>query len=349
MTLESAPNQWESVNSDLVYVVSSTHSSEADHQYIADIYINSIMVFRAKEYPNEDGLGVFNLGSVLRQYVTAAFKSEQGYGEFKIMPSVKFGEEYGGTAYTDLITETTSYGNFYLSRFVEDLSVYNDVPATTREKTVKIVKGSSTYYVPYFAVSSSPFSTTINGTTASITPSEANTMQRVNIAASAAASNYTAVINGTTFNVELVCAGYFKTYYVHFLNQYGGWESMLFNKQNKRRFNVERKSYQQQPFRVSSAGDVSIKTGNVYHQQRTTFGTLWEEKISIATDWVSDTDYKWLRQLVCSPFIYLEDEGNLYPCQIENSNYEEKQYNADGLTQLQLDISFGVKHNTQFS
>lgn len=353
MTIQSEPVAMQSVNDPLVWAVYDANSEDTaklNYKYIADVYINSVLVFRAKIYPDVNYFGVFDLSTVIRQYVNAAFKAEQAAGEFTIEAEIKFGEEYDFVAYPDLVISTYTLANYYNGRRSDTLALadFEDFPATIRDKDIEIVEGSDAYYVPYYATTTTPFDVVVNGTTTTITPTAANTMHRINIADPAATANYTADIDGTVYNVKLVCDNMYKAYYLHFLNQYGGWESMLFNKASKKTYNVDRKSYQQLPYRVSDAGAVSIKSGNVMNDQRTVFGVQYDEKIKIMTDWVSDNNYKWLRQLVCSPFIYLQDGDTLYSCMIEGSNYEEKTYNTDSLSMLSLDISFGVKHNTQF-
>ena len=350
MTIEQSPNSWQSVNDSIVWVVSSTNVTQPNYKYIADIYIDSVLVFRSKTYADENDLGVFDLASVLRQYVNAAFKDNQSYGEFKLEVTVKFGEEYNGVAYVDLVTDTQYFANYYGGRVNNDtaLAAYNDLPATDREKVIELVQGCTEYYLPYFRSSNTAFTTVINGVTTTITPTEYNSMYRINIAAPTATADYAAVIAGTTYNVKVICAGMYTNYYVHFLNQWGGWESMLFNKASKTTYNIDRKSYQQRSYRVAADGSTSIKTGNVMHEQKTTFGVMFEQKVKIATDWVSDTNYRWLRQLAFSPFVYFQDGDTLYSCQIDSSNYEEKTYNVDSLSQLVLDVSFGTKYKTQF-
>jgi len=355
MTIEFEPPVNSSINDRLVYVVSDTDATNAaldNYQYVADIYVDSVMVHRCKSYPNPtNNMGEFELSEILRDYVSYAFKAEQGAGEFNLAVTVKFGEEYDGTLYVDLATSTVTYFNCYNGRIGSETYIENyiNLPATDRPRSVQMVVGQDEYYVPYYAYSSSPFTVTINGTSTTVTPTAANTMHRINIAAPSATANYTAVINGVTFNVELLCNGLYTNYYLHFLNQWGGWETFLFNKPRRQKFSVERKQFQKLPYRVSSGGDVTIHTDNVMHQQRVNFGQSFSEKLSLKTDWLKDAEWEWLKQLILSPLVYLQKQGSdtMYPVILNSNEYEVKEYVVDQLTQLTIEVEFGTRYNTQ--
>ena len=351
MTIETEPLNISSVNGNLIWVVYDTDYTNLNYKYVADVYVNAVFVFRSLSFPNPtNNRGIFDLSDVIRQYTNSAFNDEQGEGKFKTSIEVKFGEQFGGVIYTNQISSTRTFVNNYLKRGEANniMVSFNDLPATDRPKELSIVEGTATYYVPYYFVTGATFNTTINGVTTTVTPAVAQTMQRINIADPAATADYDAVINGVTYRVKVVCAGFYKNYTLHFLNKWGGWESMLFNKVSRKTISSEKKNYQQLPYRVDGAGAVTYKVGNIMNEQGTTFGVIYEEKLKISTDLLTDAEYQWLYQLVLSPFIYLEDAGTFYPVIIDTTNYEFKEHVVDMLTNLKIDISFGVKQQTQF-
>ena len=353
MTINSTPPSYSSVNDPLIWAVYDANSidvTKLNYKYVADLYINSVFVFRAKSFQNPvNNRGIFDLSAVVREYLISAFKSEQGVGEFSQSIVVKFGEEYNFVLYADLVTSTITVFNHYNARTSNftDLATYADLPASNRPLKIVIPSGTATYYLPYFATTTTPFTVVINGTTTTITPSATNTMHRINIGISATA-DYTVVIAGVTYSVQVICTGLYKNYLIHFLNKWGGWETMLFNRVSKKRVQNEKKSWQQTSYRVDGSGVVSIKTGSVMHPQKSTFGVSFSEKLKVSTDFLTDAEYQWLSQLVLSPFVYLEDAGILYPVTIEATDYEFKEHIVDMLTNLSLDIDFGTKYNTQF-
>jgi hypothetical protein len=216
------------------------------------------------------------------------------------------------------------------------------------------LQNSSYYSIPYFARSGTPFDVTIYGTTTTITPTAANNLIHINAALGAIAGyNYDVVIDGVTFHIETICSGLYDNYQIHFLNKWGGFETMLFNKASKKSYEVEKKHYTQLPYRVSDSGYVSIYDAiepNKMYEQKTTFASRFKEKLRISTDWLSDDEYKWLYQLIVSPMVYLYDfsGGAFYPVHIINTNYEVNKHIQDNLTNLTIEVEFGTTYKTQF-
>lgn len=354
MTFESTPPSYSSVNEPLVYVAYDANAIDPlkeNYKYVAEVWVNGVKQWQGKYFPEPtNARGIMDLGNIIREYVNAAFKAEQKEGEFSVSIVVKMREEYNGTIGAVVLTDSTRvFFNHYNGRNNDFtlLGTYANKPATTRPTIIKMVSGCSTYYLPYFATTTSPFDVVINGVTTTITPTATNTMHRINIAIGAT-SNYTVVLGGITYNVQVVCAGLYTNYYLHFLNQFGGYETMLFNKASKKTLDIDRKTFQQLPYRVSNAGVVSVKSGSVMHPQKTMFGSKYTEKIKVSTDWILDEEYQWLWQLVVSPEVYLQDGSTLYPVIINETNYEFKEYITDKLQNFSLNLEFGTSYKAQY-
>jgi hypothetical protein len=355
MIFESTPPAYSSVNDSVIYVVYDANAADTvtypNYKYVYEVWINGAIKFTGKVFPQPDSnRGIFDVGNIVREYVNASLKAELGEGEFSVSVVLKLREEYDGSVGPVVLTDSTRvFFNHYNGRYNDFtlLASYANKPATNRPLKVQMPVNTSTYYLPYFATTTTPFDVVINGVTTTITPTATNTMHNINIAINAT-TNYTVVIAGVTYNVEIVCKGLFKNYIIHFLNKFGGYESMLFNKANKRTFDIGRKTFQQLPYRVSNAGVVSVKSGSIMHPQKTTFASRFTEKLKVQTDWLTDAEHDWLFQLVTSPDVYLDDAGTLYPIVITDTNYDVKQYNIDKLTTLSVNIEFGTSYKTQY-
>jgi hypothetical protein len=352
MTIKSYPSAYSSVNSDLIWVVSDAHatnpSTYPNYKYVADLYINGSLVFRSKVFQRPDNnSGIFNFGTIIREYVIASLKQEQAQGEFAIDVVVKFGEEYGGTTYTNVLVDSArTFYNHYNGRFNDFTFLTPDIIASDRPKTIQMFTANDKYYLPYFKHTNSGFAIVKNGSSTTITPSGPDTMQSLNIAIGAT-SDYTVVLGGQTYNVKIICEPLYDNYPVHFLNKFGGWETFNFFKVSKKSFDIERKSFKQLPYRVDGSGVVSLKSGSIMNQQSVVFDSKFTEKLKISTDFLTDEEYQWLSQLVTSPMVYLQDGSTLYPLMIEETNYEFKKHIVDRLTNLSLTVSFG-NYKTQF-
>jgi hypothetical protein len=379
MTFESTPTQYSSVNDPLVYVVYDAHAANPttypNYKYVAELEVNGVQVFKGKYFPNPtSNRGIMDFGSVVREYCIQQFKgslgvfntAEYGEGEWRVSVVVKVREEYGTTTSAVLLTDSTRiFFNHYNGR-ISDFTIlenYDDDVLSDRGSIIEIPFASNNYFISYFAELSSTYNVaiTVGSTTNTkvVTPSGTNTMQVLNLSPGAindeypgfitsSTASYTVAIGSHTYTFKIVCNGLYKNYSIHFLNKLGGYETMLFNKVSRRTYDIERKTWQQLPYRVSGSGVVTIQSNYVLYRQKTEFAGRFREKLRINTDWLSDVDYQWLAQLVCSPDIYLEDEGELYPVVITATNYEFKEHIVDGLINLMIELEFGAAYKTQF-
>lgn len=359
MIFNSVPASYSSVNSNLVYVVYDAKALDTvtypNYKYVAELFIGT-KVFTAKVFPNTENMGVIDLGDVIREYVEFDFApasgivaQELGLNKWSLSVTVKIKEEIDGVMSAVLIEDTKTFYNHYNGRDVLDLASYSGKPLTNR--VVKIdLNYSANYFIPYFA--SGNFSVVVAGGTSTrtknVTPT-AGTLQILNISPKAvnedypgnfttSTESYTVTFGGVTYQVSVKCNGLYNPYTVHFLNKFGGMESMLFGKARKRTYEIERKDFQQLPYRVS-IGVVSLKSGSVMHEQKTVLSSRFTESLKINTDLLSDQEHAWLSELVISPLVYLEDNGVLYPTVIKGTNYEFKERVVDNATNLTIEVS----------
>lgn len=383
MTFESVPPDYSSVNDHLMYVVYDAHAADPvtypNYKYIAELWIGATKVHTKRMFPQPDtNRGEFDFGAVAREYIIAnlapsgagILAQELTDGQWSIKDVVvKIREEYGGTVGAVILTDSArTFFNHYNGRFNDFtlLAPYADKPISNRPvRIINLLYTCANYYIPYFSETTTPFDvvvtpdTPVSTVTVTVTPTVVNSLQLINIAPGAVnthvggaidntTGSYTVVIGSETYYVNIVCPGFYTNYLVHFLNKFGGFESMLFNKVSRKTVDVERKKWQQLPYRIDGSGVVSVKTGSIMHAQQSTFAARFKESLKISTDWLSDAEYQWLAELVCSPFIYVEDNGTLYPVTLTDTNYEFKENIVDGLQNLSISVEFGTTFKTQF-
>jgi hypothetical protein len=145
-----------------------------------------------------------------------------------------------------------------------------------------------------------------------------------------------------------------------FLNRYGGYESVYFDKASKPLVSIERKTMLAPGFEYNtSTFKLDAKTSNgVFYEQMKTYGTKYTEKIKINSDWLSDADYLWLKGLLLSPVIYYRvtlpqdiyfdpSESFYVPVMIKQDSWEVKRKVNEKLTQVELEIEIGFNNYTQ--
>ena len=177
---------------------------------------------------------------------------------------------------------------------------------------------------------------------------QARTLLTANSLATAWTSTLTPAVS-YLYRFDIYCETKYTPYTIHFLNKLGGFESFDFRKVSRKTLTVDKKNFQQQPYRMDSSGVVSLRTSNgVMNDTDTTYAVSFKEKMKLFADITTDLQYQWLSELVTSPIVYFDDNGVLVPVTISNTDYEIKKVINDKITSLSIDIEFGRSLNTQF-
>lgn len=151
--------------------------------------------------------------------------------------------------------------------------------------------------------------------------------------------NSSATINSETigFLIDNFCSNYTR-YVVHWLNELGGWESFTFNLLSQESSKIERKEYRNTPFYLNSNNKYVYSNSK---GDRTNYNTVMTNKIRLNSNWVSDLQYSWLRGLVTSPDIKLEDSsGNLYAVKCTDNDYSKKLRVNEKIFNMVIELEF---------
>lgn len=383
MVTTDVPGLYFSVHSDLVYVIFDPHSNDSttypNYKYIADVYIDSVLVARIRKVQDPvTGNGVFNIGQIVRNYLATSFDpaanvlvaQQLGAGKFHVTVTVKFGEEYNYVSYFNVLEDDprTVFNN-YNGRLVgpaSSLIAKANKLATNNPLSGKVLLTSSFYFVPYFPTTTDPVSVTVTPTgggsafSTSFTPSNANDLQVLNISpvalnaihAGAITSNtksYTVQVGVQFYQITLICEPIYDTYMVHFLNQYGGFESVLFPKVSRTKYKVDRKDFGRLNYFVDQSGIIRYKNPNgVYTEARTVYAVQFDERLTLNTDLLTDAEYVWLKDLLISPMVYIQDGAYFFPVSISENDYEPRKNKNDDLTNLTITVEYGQQLNAQY-
>jgi hypothetical protein len=142
--------------------------------------------------------------------------------------------------------------------------------------------------------------------------------------------------NGTTFTPNTSCftsiyevtSGHEMT--LLFKNHYGAWDTFEFTMKKRKRLSVKREQ--------------SNINSDVYGFQRWNLeqNVEYQYEYELNTDWLTDTEFDWLAELIVSPRVYLHISGiSWLPVLIKNNSYDFFTRRNDGLRQLQITIAVG--------
>lgn len=143
----------------------------------------------------------------------------------------------------------------------------------------------------------------------------------------------TALTETKTFTAQTECTPH-DSYRVHFLNALGGFDSFTFNRGHSQKDAVMRKTFEPVYGSISGGAWSYSKTEQRYKD----YYIQSEERLKLQSDWITDEQSTWLRELVESPEIYYELNGALYSAHIKNADYETKLHVTEPIFNLVLEL-----------
>lgn len=304
-----------------------------------------------------------------------------GADAFYVNVICRFGEEYGTVTYSNLIIDSQrTYYNHYNGRMIgalTNLADYQDKAMTVRPYATPVYRASKFVFIPFLPTDDTTINLVIksyngNGliatTTQPFTPTASSTNEQqlfnvsptaINAASPGFISDYidyytvqfstTNITDDSIYRFNLVCEAIHDVYTLHFLNRFGGFESKSFTKVSRSSIAIEKSDYGSAAYSISSLGQPEYYSSTkVYKETISTYAAGWKEKMTLNTDLLPDAEYTWLRDLVMSPLVYLEQDDYFLPAKVTATDYEFKKTVNDDLTNLTLSIEFGDKFNTQY-
>ena len=153
-----------------------------------------------------------------------------------------------------------------------------------------------------------------------------------------------AVGAGVVYNVRDSNCKY-SNYRLHFLNKYGGFDSMNFPLVSRASIQpIERKTYRK-VYGSNSSGVWSYSKGDVLEP---TFDIQGNKKVKIQSDWMTDSQASWLEELMLSPLVYLETSPTvLSQVSLIDTSYEIKTKAVDKLIALAIEFRYPYNKKRQ--
>lgn len=153
---------------------------------------------------------------------------------------------------------------------------------------------------------------------------------------------------GQTFRVYLDCQPKYTPINLYFINQWGMFDTACFNLASKLSMTTERKSFTKKEYTFNTSAVSYFDSKNVYNESKVNYGSKTDYKYMLTMDYPTDEEYEWLSELIVSPQVYAEIDGDYYPVTIADTNYEFSKYVNNQLKQLEITIElnqtrFGFK------
>ena len=140
------------------------------------------------------------------------------------------------------------------------------------------------------------------------------------------------------FRVYIDCDPLYSPINLYFMNQYGMFDTARFSKSSKLAMEIERKTYQQRDFGFNNNSVQYRDSNNVYRESKINYGSKsnWTYKLNM--DFPTDAEWQWLVELIQSPQVYANINGEYFPVTIKATNYEFMTYTNDRLKPFAVEI-----------
>ena len=146
------------------------------------------------------------------------------------------------------------------------------------------------------------------------------------------------------YNVVDDC-GLYTPKTLHFLNREGGFDQFTFELVSRDSISTQRKSYKQNPNRLKSSGAYDYSKAD---RTNVNYITSTKNSLKLTSDWITEDESEWLRELMTSPEIYLFDGTDYIAIQeVKESGYEIKKDENGEVFNLSINVLFSADDERQ--
>jgi hypothetical protein len=123
---------------------------------------------------------------------------------------------------------------------------------------------------------------------------------------------------------------------LQFLNTLGGFDAFNFTKVSKNTIDVQRTGYKKNVGSVVS----DVWTVSKMENPDQVLSSRVNERLIINSDWISEEEAIWLKELISSPVVFQEVGGEFIGVKVLTSSYEPKKSVNEKLFNLQIELEY---------
>lgn len=369
-----SPSGEPSIQDNLWHIATSDNSGSTDMKFVFDVYKGAEQLVRVKVFPDPtNGKGYFDASPIVKNEISfgwfvpnatgveLATPSESG--EIALTYQIRVGEDVSAVTTTNLASGNVKAFNYtatlfkrrqstyaqYANKWLTNRPLYANLTLTER-LMIAARSGGDMYIETYDYSNTNIFSDEIGISNNIITqydlsPSAINETYGSTIIDSAIKYYNVYFSNNNTqkFRVNLDCSPIYTPVNLHFMNALGVFDTARFKLASKLTMDLERKSFEKADYRFGASTVTYYNNNNVYHETKINYGSKAMWSYNLTMDYPTDAEYQWLAELILSPLIYMELDGNYYPVTIKDTNYEYSTYNTNKLRVLNVNIDVNQK------
>lgn len=370
VTLNTSPTGQPSAQDGLWHVATSDASGSPDMRYVFQVFVNGVEKLLVKKYPEPDnGKAYFDASPTVRnefsyewfEPLSSAYVAQPDTsGEIALTYNIRVGEDVSGITTLNMASGNVTVYNYCPPLFARRVATIADkinnwltnrpliinaglgeniyIPFYTNQGTVELEAQSYGYNNALIESETDNTSVTTVSGFHQLNIGSAAISTRLGMSIDASVKYYRVNIKGFgSVQVNLVCNPKYTPILLHFVNQYGMWETLRFDLTSRLNMEVERKAYSTRDYRFNG-NQVDYARDNRYYEGRVNYLNKQDYTFRVTADALSDEEYTWAAELVYSPQILMEYSGYFYPVTVKNSTYEFSKYVNNKLRAFELDI-----------
>ena len=351
----------------LLYTVSgSVYTAEPQFQYVCDIYSGSDLIKRLTQGINPAGTATFDVARIIQGELNIDYNwkinTPTAFNSSSKTFNIKMGEQYG-TSISSSVTVTPDQTNDSLTTFLAIVEPNNGIgynwqsssyAALTNQPTTASMQYDdsgtiSVYNEDTVYVSQSFYSA--SSTTAQYDLVEqknytiTDTFSSFPISSSVPYWNYVDVsisssLGTQEYRYEVSDETHREKTRFAFINKLGAWD--YYNNYNpvKQAINVSREQYTAPRVDYSS----TTSTYDIERRGLSDYHNSTDDVFTVITDLLDQTSANWLEELIESPEVYIQRNGEFIPIIITDSDYVA---NTNQARQKQFQYSINFKPSNQ--
>ena len=365
LQLIQEPTNYNAAYTRLLYVVSgSIYTDQPQFQYVCDVYSGSNLLKRMTQGINPAGTATFDVARILQGELSVDYNWKTSsvtemYSSSKTF-RVKLGEQFATSisssvvVYPDqtndpiTVNQSIVEPNAGTYNFTPTKQVLSNMPTTMSMQsddygTISIYNDQGTYISQSFY--SASVGSYVKVDEKNYTKGAGAYFNVVPISSSANYWNYVDVSISSSYGTENY--RYEASDETHrektrfaFVNKLGAWD--YYNNYNPVRQAIEVKREQYTAARVDYSSRLS--TYDISRRGRTDYHNSTDDVFTVDTDLLDKTNANWLEELIESPEVYIQRNGEFIPIVITDSSYTS---NTNQARQKQFKYTINFKPSNQ--
>lgn len=150
--------------------------------------------------------------------------------------------------------------------------------------------------------------------------------------------NDTKATISNTYRIYIDCNPKYTPIDLYFINQWGMFDTARFDLVSRLSQEIERKSFAKKDWNTSGTSVNYYDNNEVYNESKINYGSKINWTYKLTMNYPTDEEYEWLAELVDSPQIYADIDGDYYPVTIKATNYEYSKHIFNNLKTFEVEI-----------